>query len=236
MGDNLICNLCSKAYCILQTCHKDVKSAMKDSYGSHDTPKLLVCGHAFCYQCLVNLYQKKKGIQCPTCGAWTECLNDKNGIKGLYPHMGAIGFLFLSEIKHLSRLTDLVDSLCKKKILKRSMSGLNCSECMQQTAVLNCVQCGVNICSECFDMIHQNSRVLKRHQSIPITKSAHNLASLDCSKHHTLTDYFCVDDNALICRECVHQDHASHNVSCSNAFLCISWFNEYCASLLVSFT
>jgi len=205
MSENLLCNLCSKRFAGVQSNY--VKSKIKD------LPLLLLCGHTFCHQCLVNLYQKKHGICCPTCGVLTECLCDKNGIKGLYPHMTALGYIILTDMKSHQKLTGLMESMQKKKILKRSSSNLTCSECMQQTAVVNCVQCGVNICSECFDMIHQNSRILKRHQSIPIAKSAHSLSSLDCRKHHMLTNYYCVDDNALICQECIHEDHASHNVS-----------------------
>ena len=205
MSANLICSLCSKGFA--------GALSLESSHALQDLPLLLVCGHTFCHQCLITLYEKKRGINCPACGIRTECLCDKSGIKGLYPHMSALGYLALTDMKSLNKLAGLMESIQKKKILKRSSSSLTCSECMQQTAVVNCVQCGVNICSECFDMIHQNSRILKRHQSIPIAKSAHNLSSLDCHKHHTLTDHFCVDDDALICQECLHEDHESHNVN-----------------------
>ena len=212
MVNDLKCQTCLKQYAVFQ------KNPILSSY--QDLPLLLVCGHTFCQKCLTQIYNKQKGIFCPVCGEFTECSFDKKaGIKGLYPHICALGYSALSNVNLIDKVTTLMDSSNMKKILLEKLSLQHCSECMQHAATVNCIQCGVNICDECFQTIHQNSRVLQRHQAISVKKSAHNLSSLDCSRHHSLTNFYCVDDETFVCHECIDQDHHNHEVGYVKSFL-----------------
>ena len=205
-NDVLKCGVCMHNYSL---CH----NGQKQSAGTTiEMPLLLACGHTFCAKCLNRLYVKNKGVRCPSCQVYTECFHGKNGIKGLCQNIFILGFLAFNNTTDFSKISALLESMHTKTV-KASATGQHCSECMQHSASVNCVQCGVNICDECFTNIHGNSRVLQRHQAVPILKSAHNLSSLDCRAHHLLTDHYCVDDEVLICRECIEQDHASHTVS-----------------------
>ena len=211
MNDNLKCILCSKRY-VTPYCGGSECTSVADCE-SRKIPLLLVCGHAFCHYCLVDIYERKSEIVCPTCGIHTQCLYDKNVKKlSLSPHLCAVGYVASQSMKCLEKLDVIMQGIPKNKILQRSAAGQCCCECMQHTATVTCVQCGVDICDECFKTIHQYSRVLQQHQAIPVTRSASNVASVDCKKHHSPTSYFCVTDETLICKDCISHDHNNHQV------------------------
>merc|ERR1719186_276856 len=42
--------------------------------------------------------------------------------------------------------------------------GLQCEECVDRDANCWCENCDVNLCSQCFDNIHKNSKTLRRHK------------------------------------------------------------------------
>lgn len=207
MTDSMKCQICQKQYTVFQSNH---------NLNYQELPLLLICGHSFCQKCLTNIYKKQEGLFCPACGVHTECWFDKKtGIKGLYPHMSALGCSALSGINVSDKAETLKDCSNKKKYLQRNLLVQQCSECVDRVATVTCMQCGVNICDECFHTIHKNFKALKRHQAIPISRSAHSLALLDCSKHHSFTNFYCIDDSSLICRECIYEDHHEHKVCCN---------------------
>ena len=205
--DYLKCAQCGKRYSLY-----DKSKAHLISNQGPGSPILLVCGHTFCQKCMVHC-STDSAITCPTCKMKSVCGVDNMKLRGLFPNFCILGMLTLHHDDF--RLQELEDALqrVKKDDIKHNNQAQKCSECVKVSTMLNCLQCGVGFCSECFEVTHSSSRVLRRHQAIPFDSQKSDLTSLGCPKHHLLMEHYCSKDQMPVCKDCISTDHSEHEVS-----------------------
>ncbi|KAK3087103.1 hypothetical protein FSP39_001766 [Pinctada imbricata] len=88
-------------------------------------PKLLLCGHTFCRQCIDDIIKSSTGsdvLKCPLCRKLTK--RPKDGAEGL------IDNFFVADRKYLSRI-------------------LQCTNCHKVEANMKCTYCSIQMCEEC---------------------------------------------------------------------------------------
>lgn len=85
-----------------------------------------------------------------------------------------------------------------------------CVDCDAPTSTY-CDKCDeAPYCSKCFQNVHSIGNVLKQHKLVAFDE----LQVLgDCAKHNFISkEYFCVDCNESICKEC-RRSHVNHAVT-----------------------
>ncbi|XP_030840913.1 tripartite motif-containing protein 59-like [Strongylocentrotus purpuratus] len=121
----------------------------------HD-PRILVCGHVFCKNCLDRLMRKRVGflqfltISCPTCRHDTELT--ESGVNGLSRIIPIVGILDQD-------LSEEPGPSCK-----RSKRIATCSEHNQEQRVIYCSTCQDMICFKCFQENHSNHVIKTRNE------------------------------------------------------------------------
>ncbi|XP_063398798.1 uncharacterized protein LOC134683440 [Mytilus trossulus] len=76
-------------------------------------------------------------------------------------------------------------------------------------AVKWCTECEENLCKECFQF-HKKGKATKTHHVVDVSEAGifPTLENKQCSKHNDmLLDLFCVDHDALTCRQCMTAEH-----------------------------
>ena len=161
---------------------------------SSKQPKLLMCFHVYCEQCLQRLVRGGTGLQCPQCHKLTPL--PEGGVSNL---PGAFYIHYLFEIEDVfKKLSSSDKSTCNKCNKKRE-------------AVCFCCTCGF-VCQPCVE-IHQDWDELKDHQVIdPSTTHVSPLKkALFCASHPTKkAELYCETCDKLTCQDCivgVHHDH-----------------------------
>ncbi|CAC5423235.1 unnamed protein product [Mytilus coruscus] len=99
-------------------------------------------------------------------------------------------------------------------------------------AVKWCTECEENLCKECF-RFHKKGKATKNHRVLDISEAGvfPTLADQHCSKHSSmLLDLFCIDHDALSCRQCMTENHRS----CSKLLPLDVAVKDVCSSALVS--
>ncbi len=88
-----------------------------------------------------------------------------------------------------------------------------CVGCEQVQATVDCESCGLTLCDKCFESVHAHA-LLKKHgrAKAGTIKSAQTNAKLEkCPVHPAHhTNVFCVDDQELVCAECLADKHSGH--------------------------
>ena len=80
--------------------------------------------------------------------------------------------------------------------------------CETDFVTFSCKECSHDYCSDCFNRDHK-SKLRKSHQKIPFTNKN---TILKCQKHSKISDVFCLDDEQIVCYDCILKEHKSHNI------------------------
>eukprot|EP00456_Euglypha_rotunda_P060606 TRINITY_DN50737_c0_g1_i1.p1 TRINITY_DN50737_c0_g1~~TRINITY_DN50737_c0_g1_i1.p1 ORF type:complete len:233 (+),score=18.90 TRINITY_DN50737_c0_g1_i1:42-740(+) len=156
-------------------------------------PQILQCFHTFCASCLEKMSLDKDSIVCPSCRAITN-LPSKEKSRGL-----SLNF----------PLIDVLDS---------SLT-LSCSFCDEShSATYICKTCGAQLCEEGknFHCIKARGNPFRDHEVILVTsaKTGIKLSQLSthvlCPKHDLDLRFLCIQDNYLVCNECIALEHHGH--------------------------
>ena len=168
MASNLSCKSCSKSF---------------------SDPRLLVCLHVFCKDCLEPLYSQDEGtITCPTCNKTSSCKPPAQ----LPRHLRIERESTLSSIQQSPQVT-----LCD-----------GCDE--NNKAEAYCEDCSSPICSDCVRN-HKKFKIMKNHSIISLTRSQPvAVKRVSCILHpEKAVEYYCSTCSCLVCSKCLftHKEH-----------------------------
>ena len=169
MASNLSCKSCSKSF---------------------SDPRLLVCLHVFCKDCLEPLYSQDEGtITCPTCNKTSSCKPPAQ----LPRHL---------RIERDSTLTSI----------QQNPQETLCDGCDKNNkAKAYCEDCSSPICSDCVSS-HKRLRVFKKHSIVSLTQSQPvAVKRVSCILHlQEAIEYYCNTCSCLVCSECLFTRHKEH--------------------------
>ena len=179
-------------------------------------PRMLVCLHAFCYQCLdtkFNMFKpaddsdqvqddetkvKERRIKCPSCKQKTKLTGQD--IKGLPP---------ISFLQHMADVSKLV-------------SGNLCGVCKLQDldtpAVSICEDCNDLLCQDCADK-HTFTKFTLSHKVKPLdrgdmgeqSKHLRQEQERRCEEHENeMLKFYCKSCDCRACRDCILLEHPHH--------------------------
>ena len=168
-------------------------------------PKLLLCFHVFCKDCLEKLVQgehEKTYLRCPTCRRLTHISpgNDVSSLPAAF---------------NIHRLFEIKDALVKAKERQTK-----CQKCQTSSKIAcsYCRDCGEFICEACTG-IHNEWEDLKTHEVIPLIGFEEKVKQLNtlrkvpmrCSLHPgKVLELFCETCMELICHNCTVKKHKDH--------------------------
>lgn len=193
-------------------------------------PRLLLCGHTVCHECLTKLPVHGRTVQCPFDRQVTQ-LGD-SGVWGLKKNFALLELLERLQVS--SEPSSPTESENKEDII-------HCDENEDHRASLYCTVCGTHLCVSCSECTH-STKTLAKHRRIPISEKPHERPK--CVSHSThVIEFTCLEDgcreNPLMCLVCKdygrHEGHKhtlleneSENVKASvtNAIQHVRFFTE----------
>ncbi|XP_041358678.1 E3 ubiquitin-protein ligase TRIM23-like [Gigantopelta aegis] len=167
-------------------------------------PRLLMCGHTCCHQCLTRLPVLGHAILCPFDRQPTE-IGD-SGVWGLKKN-----FALLELLEKLQNPTQNDSwSLSDSALSKEEGFAIPCDEVERHTAVVFCTVCNTHLCLECSELTH-STRTLSRHKRVPISEKPRE--NPKCVHHPMhLVEFACLEDECksspLMCYIC--KDYGRH--------------------------
>ncbi|GFR85038.1 E3 ubiquitin-protein ligase TRIM23-like [Elysia marginata] len=167
-------------------------------------PRLLMCGHTCCHQCLTRLPLHGRALLCPFDRQPTE-IGD-SGVWGLKKNFALLELLEKLQYPPVSSTSSLPDN-----VLARELSlSIACDENEEHTAVLFCTVCSTHLCVECSDITH-STRTLARHKRVPISEKPRE--NPKCAYHPMhLVEFACLEEECksspLMCYIC--KDYGRH--------------------------
>ncbi|XP_015915797.2 protein brain tumor [Parasteatoda tepidariorum] len=154
-------------------------------------PKVLICLHTFCQQCLERVQDSPENITCPKCKR--DCALPIQGVAGLH--------------------TDYAVSNLVGGSSTNSNSPLPCTGCKnkESNAVARCVDCNNFLCSNCVTA-HRYMHCFEGHEVRFLNPhGCDDMISekmVCCPRHENeMLRFFCKTCNELICQECALIDH-----------------------------
>lgn len=200
-------------------------------------PRLLVCGHTVCHQCLTRIPLHGAMLNCPFDRQPTQ-IGD-SGVWGLKKNFALLELLEKLQYPvpgHTSKISFSEESLAKER-----QFGIPCDENELHTAIVFCIVCCTHLCVECSEQTH-STRTLTKHKRVPISEKPKE--NPKCSFHPMhLVEFACLEEECknspLMCYICKdYGRHVKHrhtlleteaeNVrrSITSAVLCIRSFGE----------
>ncbi|XP_030852524.1 E3 ubiquitin-protein ligase TRIM23 [Strongylocentrotus purpuratus] len=126
-------------------------------------PRLLLCGHTLCHECLSRLTLQGRAILCPFDRQPTE-LTD-SGVWGLKKNFALLELLErLQTSKETSLIAD--GGLISQR---KGESGVPCDENESHHAEVYCTVCSTNLCARCAQATH-STRTLAKHRQVPLSE------------------------------------------------------------------
>ncbi|KAK2191896.1 hypothetical protein NP493_43g05060 [Ridgeia piscesae] len=167
-------------------------------------PRLLLCGHTVCHQCLTRLPTNNDTLLCPFDRQPTYI--DDSGVWGLKKNFALIELLEKLQYPFRQLSADWDDTA----IASQKKLNVPCDENEQHTAVLYCVTCGSNLCLECSNMTH-SARTLAKHKRVPLSEKPQEYPK--CARHPMhLVEFACLEEECqgapLMCYIC--KDYGRH--------------------------
>lgn len=191
VGSNLLeCKVCNDTFCLQGT----------------KVPRLLVCGHSFCHECLAKLSQHEETLRCPFDRQVTNLAD--SGVWGLKKNFALLELL--------EKLETSSDSGNEQRTLRRKKhnsrpSGIPCDENEDHQATVFCTVCSTHLCDSCAASTHA-TKTLIRHKHVPLSEKSKEKTV--CNQHPPhIVEYACMEKDCagdrLMCFVC--KDYGRHH-------------------------
>ena len=172
-------------------------------------PRVLVCIHTFCLECLEALCENTKQgdqVSCPLCKK--EFAIPCGGLKSLPRNF------FVSKLLE-------VHGIQENRSIKIDYDCDVCSDTEEpkEQARMFCVDCQEHFCRSCSNC-HVKQKMANSHDLVSIgcktgCKEEIKMSDSFCSQHEEkLLEHYCFDCKAAICAVCFVYSDQSHNCSC----------------------
>lgn len=169
-------------------------------------PRLLMCGHTVCHQCLTRLQIHGASILCPFDRQPTE-IGD-SGVWGLKKNFALLELL--EKLQFNSQNPSNVNLFAQQSLEKEKELDITCDENELHTAVLYCMTCSTHLCVECSELTH-STRTLARHKRVPLSEKPKENPKCPYHPMH-LVEFACLEEdcknNPLMCYIC--KDYGRH--------------------------
>ncbi|XP_048451004.1 E3 ubiquitin-protein ligase TRIM23 isoform X4 [Rhincodon typus] len=166
-------------------------------------PRLLLCGHTVCHDCLTRLPLQGRAIRCPFDRQVTE-LGD-SGVWGLKKN-----FALLELLERLQNGTANHHGASEEVLEISGERIIRCDEDENHIASMYCTVCATHLCADCSQLTH-STRTLAKHRRVPLADKPHEKTM--CSQHQVhVIEFVCLEDGCqsspLMC--CVCKEYAKH--------------------------
>ncbi|XP_054040768.1 E3 ubiquitin-protein ligase TRIM23 isoform X2 [Rissa tridactyla] len=166
-------------------------------------PRLLLCGHTVCHDCLTRLPLHGRAVRCPFDRQVTE-LGD-SGVWGLKKNFALLELL--------ERLQNGPAGQCGTAEEAIGLSGesiIRCDEDEAHIASVYCTVCATHLCADCSQLTH-STKTLAKHRRVPLADKPHEKTM--CSQHQVhAIEFVCLEEGCqaspLMC--CVCKEYGKH--------------------------
>eukprot|EP00076_Gallus_gallus_P008550 XP_004937341.1 E3 ubiquitin-protein ligase TRIM23 isoform X3 [Gallus gallus] len=166
-------------------------------------PRLLLCGHTVCHDCLTRLPLHGRAVRCPFDRQVTE-LGD-SGVWGLKKNFALLELL--------ERLQNGPPGQCGTAEEAIGLSGesiIRCDEDEAHVASVYCTVCATHLCADCSQLTH-STKTLAKHKRVPLADKPHEKTM--CSQHQVhAIEFVCLEEDCqaspLMC--CVCKEYGKH--------------------------
>ncbi|XP_035699322.1 E3 ubiquitin-protein ligase TRIM23-like [Branchiostoma floridae] len=167
-------------------------------------PRLLLCGHTLCHDCLTRLPLHGRAIRCPFDRQMTE-IGD-SGVWGLKKN-----FALLELLERLQFGRESPGALlCEVSMDTEKETTIRCDENEDHLATIYCTVCSTNLCAECAQSTH-NTRTLAKHKLVPLHEKPREKPMCPLHQTHAI-EFVCLEEsclcNPLMCYVC--KDYGKH--------------------------
>ncbi|XP_037340292.1 E3 ubiquitin-protein ligase TRIM23 isoform X1 [Pungitius pungitius] len=166
-------------------------------------PRLLLCGHTVCHDCLTRLPLHGRAVRCPFDRQVTE-LGD-SGVWGLKKN-----FALLELLERLQNGATNQPGMAEGSLKGMGECIIRCDEDESHTASMYCTVCATHLCAECSQLTH-STRTLAKHRRVPLADKPHEKTL--CSQHQVhAIEFVCLEEvcqsGPLMC--CVCKEYGKH--------------------------
>ncbi|XP_029501528.1 E3 ubiquitin-protein ligase TRIM23 isoform X1 [Oncorhynchus nerka] len=166
-------------------------------------PRLLLCGHTVCHDCLTRLPLHGRAIRCPFDRQVTE-LGD-SGVWGLKKN-----FALLELLERLQNGASSQLSMAEDALTGMGESIIRCDEDESHTASMYCTVCATHLCADCSQLTH-STRTLAKHRQVPLADKPHEKTLCPQHQVHAI-EFVCQEElcqpGPLMC--CVCKEYGKH--------------------------
>ncbi|XP_061763778.1 E3 ubiquitin-protein ligase TRIM23 isoform X2 [Nerophis ophidion] len=166
-------------------------------------PRLLLCGHTVCHDCLTRLPLHGRAVRCPFDRQVTE-LGD-SGVWGLKKN-----FALLELLERLQNGASNQSGVAEDALTGMGECVIRCDEDEGHTATMYCTVCATHLCAECSQLTH-STRTLAKHRRVPLADKPHEKTLCPQHQVHAI-EFVCLEEacqpGPLMC--CVCKEYGKH--------------------------